>query len=145
MRGENALVGIALAVLVLFMVDPTESLASSGKGIVHICPFLKPTIEENKLADASGRNRPVLGYSIQINDGEIYDVSHEESFEVPGLDVESKHLVKIFHSGKRVESFWFRFTNFDSEKVCLGIKLSYHTWQLHSAMGDDAECDCRRW
>ena len=145
MRAGVSLIAVCLLAGSLAAAFPVTENSLDQGGIVFICPVLKPTAEEEKLADQAGRNRPVLGYSVQVNDGPTYGLSHDEAFEFEGLDLQSKHLVKIFHSGKRIESFWFRFTDLDSETVCLAIKLSYHTWLLYASEGSESECDCRKW
>jgi hypothetical protein len=134
----------------LLLVTSGSAIASTGlpppgprTGTLYVCPIMEPTREEHKLAMESATYRPVLGYAVQVDSGLVQGVSHDSARVVSGLDLDTRHLVSIYHATKRVESFWFDFTAASGDSLCLGLKLSYHTWQLYD--GSKGECRCRRW
>jgi hypothetical protein len=39
---------------------------------------------------------------------------HKESVKIEGLDPKERHLVVLISDGKQIQSFWFRFANFNA-------------------------------
>ncbi|MGA7225117.1 MAG: hypothetical protein WA867_08270 [Candidatus Acidiferrales bacterium] len=46
---------------------------------------------------------------------------HVEGTRIEGLDPKQRQLVVITSDGKSIQSFWFRFADYKSERVCLGF------------------------
>lgn len=110
-------------------------------GTLYVCPVSLPTPEEDQLAASAGRAWSVLGYSIRVDSIMAQSISADSARVFSGLDRGTKHLLKVYHSGKRLESFWFDFTKADADTLCLGMNLSYRTWQLEKSTTHG--CGCR--
>jgi hypothetical protein len=47
---------------------------------------------------------------------------HKESVRIEGLDLKERHLVVLLSDGKRIQSFWFRFTDFKAaDHLCMSF------------------------
>jgi hypothetical protein len=120
---------------------PSGAKVTSGS--ICIATVTPPNSGQKSLANPSGGNR-IASYSIQIDKGKPLTTSKDKSINVSGLAVEKRHLVRIFGDGKLVESFWFAFSEFSTNKLCLFFKPLYETWQLWDAKDGGAWCRCNR-
>ncbi len=59
--------------------------------------------------------------SLQIDKSGQIPWPHKAAFKVNGLDLRQRHLVTLISDGKRIQSFWFRFTDFQSADLCLSF------------------------
>lgn len=59
---------------------------------------------------------------------------HNESFKIEGLDLKERHLMVLTSDGKRIESFWFKFADFNSVDLCVSYD-GYQGVQLSEAKG----------
>jgi len=62
---------------------------------------------------------------------------HKESTKIGDLDVSQRHLVVLTSDGKKIQSFWFRFSDYKSTDLCMdfdgyqGVRLQekkYSPW-----------------
>jgi hypothetical protein len=141
-----------LVLVFLLMLWPSHAIvlgqtASPGpkvsSGSICLATITPPNSEQKSLANPSGGN-PISSYSVQIDKRKALTASKEKSINVPGLAVDRRHLVKIFGDGKPVESFWFKFSEFSTTKLCLWFNPLYQTWQLWDAKDGGAKCKCNR-
>lgn len=59
--------------------------------------------------------------SLQVDKSAQIPWPHKVAFKVTGLDLRQRHLVTLISDGKPIQSFWFRFTDFQSTDLCLSF------------------------
>ena len=64
---------------------------------------------------------------------------HKESLKIEGLDLKERHLVVLISDDKRIQSFWFRFTDFKNADLCISFD-GYQGVQLREAKGSQCKC-----
>jgi hypothetical protein len=121
---------------------PSSALKASS-GSICLAAIAPPNSGEKSLANPSGGNR-ISAYSVQLDRRKAITISKNKSINVSGVAVDKRHLVKIFGDGKVTQSFWFRFSEFTTTKLCLWFNPLYETWQLWDAKDGGAKCSCRR-
>jgi len=66
----------------------------------------------------------------KIDKGDVVVWPHKENLKIEGLDTDERHLIVIISDGKRIQSTWFRFSEFKNMDLCFfydgygGIQLS---------------------
>jgi len=66
----------------------------------------------------------------KIDKGDVVVWPHKENLKIEGLDTDERHLIVIISDGKRIQSTWFRFSEFKTMDLCFfydgygGIQLS---------------------
>lgn len=98
-------------------------------GSVCIAAVVPPNDSEKSLANPAGGNR-IQHYAIRIDDLPLVHAVADKGFRTPPLEYSKKHVVRIFGDGKQVGSFYFKFTEFKSNDLCLFFNPLYETWQL---------------
>ncbi len=133
---------IAVALLFSFAAPeawgPDQAQASTGSVCIarllppdpHLLPVLPPT------------SKPDASSSVKIDDRPRQVLSDHSASLVPDLAIDKKHLVRIFAGDKQIESFWFRFSQFQSRRLCLIKDNFYGTWRLWEAKDHGADCRC---
>lgn len=62
---------------------------------------------------------------------------HKESIKIGDLDINQRHLIVLTSDGKKIQSFWFRFSDYKSTDLCIdfdgyqGVRLQekkYSPW-----------------
>jgi hypothetical protein len=114
-------------------VPPTPP-SSAATGSVCLPSIAEPTDEDKSLFHSTGRNPPPE-YSVQIGSGPTVQFLHSPKGAGPGIlitgiPIDQRHLIRIRHQGKPLESFRFRFDKEDRGKRCLFLETFYLTWQL---------------
>ena len=71
----------------------------------------------------------VRGVSVRIDKGDPILLPQKEGVKIAGLDVSQRHLVVLYAGKTRLESFWFRFSTYDSNDLCLAYD-GYESVQL---------------
>src|SRR5260370_28989070 len=94
------------------------------------------------IVDATRMGDPALyceagKYSLKI-DGQVMVWPLRESIKIPGLDLKTRHRVIVFSDHKPQQSFTFRFSEFESPKLCLFLNDLYRTVNLR----EDKRCPC---
>lgn len=114
--------------------------AVTGQVCINSIPV--PNDEKRELGNSAGGRR-VSDFSVQIDNGEIKNLSHKNSVLYGGLELEKKHWVRIRNQGKQIESFSFSFLEVDSDSLCLWFNALYETWSLWPQSRSYHLCDCR--
>jgi hypothetical protein len=66
---------------------------------------------------------------------------HKEGVKIEGLDLKERHLAVLTSDGKRIQSFWFRFTDYKSTELCVAFD-GYQGVQLQELKGA-LWCKCK--
>jgi len=137
-----ARVAIALIVLAVSLGTGSQAeAAEAGSGTVCLASVPRPNSEEITLGNPEGGNR-VFDFSVQIDNRPIQAISYAKGVRLTGLDLKRRHLIKIRNQGALIQSFFFRFTEYKSDDLCLWFKALYETWSLWSAEHARGICDC---
>ncbi|MFC1838955.1 hypothetical protein ACFL1N_05190 [Thermodesulfobacteriota bacterium] len=81
-------------------------------------------------------------FSIQIDDGIILPVPYGVNKKYERIKTGERHLLIIRDKGKIIESFWFSFENYNTEKLCLWFKPMYLTWSIWPQKNSKHLCKC---
>jgi hypothetical protein len=87
--------------------------------------------ESNGLSSVSpgGAYNPAT-LSVKIDKQNPLPWPRKENAKIEGLDRKGRHLVVLFSDAKRIQSFWFRFGDFETTKLCMSFD-GYQGAQLH--------------
>jgi hypothetical protein len=66
---------------------------------------------------------------------------HKECVKIGDLDLGERHLVALTSDGKRIQSFWFRFYEYETDYLCMSFD-GYQGVQLHGKKSDPW-CKCK--
>jgi len=120
----------------LLLLLPAFVLYSRGQttGSVCIAPLVK--------GEKSVPNVDAKVFAIQIDDRPAVTASSEHGTEVSDLPLDPKHLVKVTGDGKPVTSFRFRFSEYETQDLCLWRNDLYGTWSLTESKSHGKICVC---
>jgi hypothetical protein len=126
--------------LVFSLMLQTSAAKTSGSVCVSSVPV--PAPGEVSLGNPAGGGR-TFNYAVRVDEGQLTDVPHDKGLRIDGLALGTRHLVRIYRDGKRVESFYFTFEEMKSEALCLWYKSLYETWSLSTRKQMKSICNCR--
>ena len=69
-------------------------------------------------------------YSFKIDEHDAASWPRQDRLKVTGLDLKTRHRVRIFCDGKPHQAFSFRFSELNADNLCLSIHDIYQTAQL---------------
>lgn len=81
-------------------------------------------------------------YTIRVDGRRSVAVSAERAISVADLPLEPVHSVSISSGGRRLASFTFRFSQFETSALCLLANDFYGSWSLVEAEKSPARCRC---
>lgn len=117
------------------------SVAAAETDTGSIC-LAKISVDAKALDRETDRDLAHYVFTVQVDDGERMEISTERFGVIRGLALGSRHLMKVRHDGKLLQSFWFTFEERNAEELCLWYKAWYATWVLSPKAGQGAWCDC---
>ena len=106
-------------------------------GTVCVAPNSEPP---NHLIGFVGPYNPAT-LSVKIDQRQLLLWPRKGSVKIEGLDSAARHLVVVISDGKPVQSFRFRFSQFETTKLCMSFD-GYQGVQLHDDK-DSPQCKCR--
>jgi hypothetical protein len=119
----------ATALLWVLLISQSIS-AEDGEGTVCVAPN---SVElPTRVSPGGGYNPKTL--SLKIDGRRAIPWPHKESVKFDGLDLKGRHLVVLTSDGKRIQSFWFRFSDLNSADLCIsfdgyqGVQLRQMKW-----------------
>jgi hypothetical protein len=89
--------------------------ANPGRGTVCVAP----NSEEPPTRISPGGQYNPKTLMVRIDKNNAIPWPHKESVKIDGLDVNQRHLIVLYSDGKRIQSFWFRFAEFQSPDLCV--------------------------
>jgi hypothetical protein len=102
---------------------------SSEPGHGTICVLAQPENFKSRVMTPGDEYNPAT-LKFKIDKGEVVVWPHKENLKIEGLDTNDRHLIVIISDGKRIQSAWFRFSDFKTMDLCFfydgygGIQLS---------------------
>jgi hypothetical protein len=78
--------------------------------------------------------------SVKIDSGALMLWPHKESMPVTDLKLEQRHLISVWSDGKRIQSLWFRFSEYGND-LCLTYD-AYDLIQLRDRKSSRS-CNCK--
>jgi hypothetical protein len=117
------------------------SLAQSGTGSVCVAsraddPFRGQVIPPSGQVESHGLR-------VRIDKGTVTPWPQRKSLKIDDLDLAERHLLSVIDArGKPVESFWFRFSEFRSNQLCMSYD-EYQGVQLKEDTRYTPWCKCK--
>jgi hypothetical protein len=134
-RATAALILFSSAVLGQERVDAAPAVPESGT----MCVLPNSPDPPTRISPGGAYNPTTL--KVRIDQGPARSWPHKSPIKIEGLALNERHLLVLTSDGKRIQSLWFRFTDFKDTKVCVYFD-GYEGVQLgdkHSALW----CKCR--
>ena len=79
--------------------------------------------------------------AVRIDKGQPILWPHKLAIKIEALNLDKRHLMVLTSDGKRLQSFWFRFTDYKDTKLCLNFD-GYQGVRLNGAEGP-LRCKCK--
>jgi hypothetical protein len=105
----------ASQIAMLVLVSCSLLYAEPGRGTVCVAPN---SSEPPTRFSPGGYYNPAT-LTIQVDKREPIKWPHKESVQIGDLDLTERHLIVLTSDGKRIQSFWFRFSNYSSNELCV--------------------------
>jgi hypothetical protein len=92
-----------------------SSLLSGQGGTVCVAP--NSSTAPARISPGGQYNPATL--SLKIDNGRLILWPHKESAIIADLDLHRRHLLTVTSDSKRIHSFWFRFSEYKSNDLCV--------------------------
>ncbi len=108
-----ALVGAAAAQA------PSEKETSSGENqeLGTVCVLPNPVERPTRISPGGDYNPATL--TVRIDKGEPVPWPHKQLVRVEHLSPNGRHLIVLTSDSKRIQSLWFRFSDYKERTLCL--------------------------
>lgn len=130
---KQAIVLLALTIVAAAAAPAQGIVAEDQAGSICVAPVKD---------DGDPRSYYSEHFAVRVDKGHWLSVPSEAPALIPGVALKDKHLVSIRDGSKTIESFWFRFDEFESRVLCLWYKPWYRTWSLWAAANGGQKCRC---
>ena len=114
-----------------------SSLLSGQGGTVCVAP--NSSTAPTRISPGGHYNPATL--SLKIDNGRLVLWPHKEGTIIADLDLNRRHLLTVTSDSKRIHSFWFRFSEYKSNDLCVSFD-GYQGVQLQEAKGSPG-CKCK--
>jgi hypothetical protein len=105
------------AAAILWLLISPCLLGQSMHGTVCVVP--NPSERPERISPGGQYNPATL--SIRIDKRPPIPWPHKERVKIDDLDVGERHLVVLTSDGKRIQSFWLRFKDYESTNLCISF------------------------
>jgi hypothetical protein len=126
----------AIAILITILLC-TPLSAGPGQGAVCVAPN---SPDPPQRFSAGGEYNPKT-LTFKFDQRPPVAWPHKDSLKVEGLDLTGRHLIVLTSDGKRIQSFWFRFADYQSLNLCIAFD-GYQGVQLKE-MKNSPWCKCK--
>jgi len=137
-RPDTWLVAVATLVVLLAARDGLRAATNEQPAMGTICVAPQP-VDPTGLASPGFEYDPAT-LAFQIDKRAITSWPHDEGVTVENLERTEKHLVVIRSKGKNIQSFWFRFDEYKSDRLC----LEYDGYQGPQLRTPSRLCACQK-
>jgi hypothetical protein len=137
---------IAIFLIVLLAVVSAQEAGSGNKSLPDnaqelgsICVLPNSPDPPMRLSPGGEYNPATL--TLRIDKREPIRWPHKQAVKIENLTLNDRHVIVLTSDGERIQSFWFRFSDFKYTKLCVyfdgyqGVQLA----DRHSALW----CKCR--
>jgi hypothetical protein len=136
MGWEARLRAATITLWIAFLLYPALS-AETGRGTICVLPN---SAEPPTLVSPGGSYNPDT-LMLRIDKRQAVPWPHKKGLKIEGLDLKERHFVVLLSDGKRIQSSWFRFSDFKSADLSIAFD-GYQGVQLHEARGTPW-CKCK--
>jgi hypothetical protein len=116
----------------LDLASMTKSIVSALLIVPAMCPMLSAQPQRGTICVAPNSSKPPTRISpggdydpatlsVKVDNGRLLLWPHKESVIIGNLDLNRRHLVVLASDGKRIQSFWFRFSEYKSNDLCVSF------------------------
>ncbi len=105
------------AVLVIGLLALLAPSAVGQQGFVCVAP--NSTQRPTRISPGGDYNPTTL--SVKTDKGRLVLWPHKEGLRIADLDLNERHLVTLVSDGKAISSFWFKFSQYKSQDLCLSF------------------------
>ena len=98
-----------------------------------------PNSTEAPTLVSPGQNYNPATLSIRMDKGPLTPWPHKQGMKIGDLDVNERHLVTLTSDGKRLFSFWFKFSEYKSSDLC----LSFDGYEGARMQERKSSCKCK--
>jgi len=119
--------------------DRGKSLPVSQHKLGTVCVLPNSPDPPTRISPGGEYNPATL--TVRIDKGEPVRWPHKSPVRIKNLSLNERHLVVLTSDGKRIQSLWFRFSDYKDVKLCIYFD-GYQGVQLgdnHSALW----CQCK--
>ncbi len=99
----------------------------------------QPNSPEAPTRFTPGQNYNPATLSIRMDKGPLAPWPHKQGMKIGDLDVNERHLVTVTSDGKRLFSFWFKFSEYKSSALC----LSFDGYEGARLQEEKSSCKCK--
>lgn len=92
-------------------------IAQSGRGTLCVAP----NSSEPPTRFSPGQFYNPATLTLKIDKRPPVPWPHKESIKIDDLDVSERHLVVLTSDGKKIQSFWFRFSEYKTTDLCISF------------------------
>jgi hypothetical protein len=131
---DGAMTSARSAFLVTLLTLPILS-AQAQRGTVCVAP----NSTEAPTRFSPGQNYNPATLFIRMDRGSFVPWPHKQGRKTGDLDINARHLVTVMSDGKRLFSFWFKFSEYKSGDLCLSFD-GYEGAQLQER---EPWCKCK--
>jgi hypothetical protein len=131
---NSALASVRKNFLVIALTLPALA-AQAQHGTVCVAPNSTKT----PTRFSPGQNYKPATLSIRMDKGPSALWPHKQAMKIGDLDVDERHLVTVTSDGKRLFSFWFKFSEYKNSDLCLSFD-GYEGARLQEAK---SSCKCK--
>jgi len=120
----------AISILLLWC-----SIASGQTERGTICVAPNSSEPPTRISPGGEYNPATL--TVSVDKGKPVPWPHKDSVKIADLNLAERHLIILTSDGKRIQSFWFRFSKYESTELCIdfdgyqGVRLQerkYSPW-----------------
>jgi hypothetical protein len=97
--------------------EKTDSTVRSDREVGTVCVLPNPTEPPARFSAGGNYNPATL--TVSIDKGQQVPWPHKHSVRIENLSLSGRHLIVLMSDRKRIQSLWFRFSDFKEAMLCL--------------------------
>jgi hypothetical protein len=97
--------------------EKDKSTSSEQRELGSVCVLPNPAERPTRISPGGDYNPATL--TVRIDKGQQIPWPHKQPVKIENLTLEGSHLIVLTSDGKRIQSVWFRFSDFKETTLCL--------------------------
>ena len=123
----------AIGVISILLLACSSLSGQTERGTICVAP--NSSERPTRVSPGGDYNPATL--TLSVDKGKPIPWPHKESVKISDLSLGERHLIVLTSDGKRIQSFWFRFSDYKSTDLCIdfdgyqGVRLQerkYSPW-----------------